>query len=267
VESPRRNAEILLSELLGIRAHEIYLAREMVMDGGTLGKYLDMIERRASGEPLAYVVGNADFMGIVLSVQKGVFIPRPETELLCEIALEHLAMVKSPLAADICTGCGAIALALTSFHPDASCFGTDVSEKAIACARENARMLGLSDRTRFLEGHLTDPLESLDLEGKLDCVVANPPYVRDGDLGQLPVEIAEHEPLAALRGGVEGTLLYPRLIEGAAALLKRGGLIVLEVGDSSADDVSALISELGFTGVRVRDDLRSLPRFITGLRG
>jgi release factor glutamine methyltransferase len=267
VESPRQNAVILLSELLGIRTHELYVARQLPMDNKMLGTYMSMVERRAAGEPLAYIIGNVDFMGLKMSVRKGVFIPRPETELLCEIALEHLARAERVLVADICTGCGAIALALAEFHQGMFCYGTDISDEAMASARVNAERLGLSDRTSFLKGHLADPLRDLGLAGSLDCVTANPPYVRDRDLPKLAFEIREHEPIEALRGGEDGSALYPEIVDGAWALLKPGGLIALEISDTSADSVLELVHASRFTRVRVRDDLTHLPRFITGVRG
>ena len=266
VEFPRRNAEILLSEVLGVKAYEIYLERELALDTSTLRTYMDMIKRRGAGVPLEYILGNVDFMGLRLSVLDGVFIPRPETEVLCEIVLQMLKDTDSPLVADVCTGCGAIALALASLRADLRCFGTDISGVAVTCAEKNADHLRLGDRVRFLEGNLLDALESRDLGGKLDCVVANPPYVKDGDVDRLPVHIRDHEPTAALRGGAKGTDFYPDIVQSAKDFLKPGGFIALEVGDGSADDVSSLLKCEGFSSVESRSDLRRIPRFVVGVR-
>lgn len=266
VESARRNAEILLSEILGVKSYKIYLERGLALDGSMFQKYRQMIEKRAAGVPIEYIVGNVEFMGLRLSLREGIFIPRPETELLCEIVLEKLERIESPLVADICTGCGPIALTMADCRPDLRCFGTDISEEAIACARDNAQRLGLADRVTFVKGNLLDALKPYGMEGRLDCVVANPPYVRDVDMRCLPVSVREHEPKDALRGGANGTAFYPRIIESARGFLKPGGLIAFEVSDQAADLVSSLLGGAGFSSVESRRDLRKADRFVTGLR-
>lgn len=266
VDSPRRSAEVLLSELLGVRAHEIYLDRDLALGNALIGRYLTMVERRQEGEPLEYIVGNVEFMGLRLDVERGVFIPRPETEVLSETVLEHMAGTTSPVVADICSGCGAIALALASLRADLFSYGTDISDDAVRCAERNAEKLGMSDRVTFLVGNLAEPLESLELEGRLDCVVSNPPYVAEDEMTRLPAGVRAYEPGSALSGGRDGTVFYSPIIEGAVRLLKPGGLIALEIGEGSEEKVKAQLSARGFTSIESREDLRGVTRFITGSR-
>jgi release factor glutamine methyltransferase len=264
VESPRRTAEVMLSELLGVKPHELYLREDLVLGEFLLERYSGMVEERKKGKPLAYVVGNVEFMGLRLSVPEGVFIPRPETEVLCELVLEHLREVSRPVILDICTGCGAIPLALLKVRADMKCYGTDISPEAVRAARLNARHFGLSQRAVFFEGDLARPLEPLKLEGKLDCVISNPPYVKGEEIALLQREISEHEPHGALHGGPDGLLFYPRIASDAARLLARGGLIALEVGDGRAAGVIEILESGGFREVTQEKDLSGIERFVLG---
>ena len=266
VESPRRAAEIILSEVLGIRIPEIYLQENIALDSVQYKDYFDMVERYRQGVPLTYVVGNVEFMGLKLVVPRGVFIPRSETETLCENVLNFLKRRSPLVVADICTGCGAIALALASFRKDLICYGTDSSPEAVDSARLNAARLGVSDRVTFFRGDLAQVLKPLNLEGKLDCLVANPPYVREGEMEVLPHGVRDHEAAAALDGGVDGLKMYWPILEEASSLLKCGGLIALEVGDGQAEHVKEMLTNLSFSRVEVGCDLRGISRFVTGFK-
>ena len=266
VESPRRAAEIILSEVLGIRIPEIYLQRDIALGSVQYQDYFDMVEKYKQGEPLTYVVGNVEFMGLELVVPRGVFIPRPETEMLCENVL-GLMKGQSPLVmADICTGCGAIAITLASFRDDLICYGTDISSPAVDSARLNAMRLGVSDRVTFFRGDLAQVLNSLNLEGKLDCLLANPPYVREEEMGELPPGVRDHEPAAALDGGEDGLKMYGPILEEASFFLKAGGLVALEVGDGQAEDVKEMFTNLSFSRIEIGRDLCGIPRFVTGFK-
>ena len=266
VESPRRAAEIILSEVLGVGIPEIYLQENIALDSVQYQDYFDMVERYRQGEPLTYVVGNAEFMGLKLVVPRGVFIPRPETETLCENVLSLLKRRLPLVVADICTGCGAIALALASFRKDLICYGTDSSSKAVDSARLNAARLGVSDRVTFFRGDLAQALKPLNLDGKLDCLVANPPYVREGEMDVLPRDVKDYEPAAALDGGMDGLRMYGPILEEASFLLRSGGLVALEVGDSQAEHVKEMLTNLSFSRVEVGCDLRGVSRFVTGFK-
>lgn len=266
VDSPRQTAEVILSELLGVRPNRIYLEPDMVLDREHFQTYFSMVERRKKGEPLARIVGNVEFMGLKLVVSGGVFIPRPETEVLCEIVAGRLMGRPAPMAADICTGCGAVGLALTTLVPGLTCYGTDISHEALEVARLNAGRLGVSERTFFLRGHLADALKRLRLAGRFDCVISNPPYIREKEMKALPVEVREHEPPAALNGGVDGLDFYRPVAEEAAFLLKPGGLVALEVGEGSSGDVADVLEALDFCNIEAHHDLRGVARFVTGSR-
>ena len=266
VESPRRTAEIILSEVLGIRIPEIYLQKDIALDSVQHQDYLQMVEKCRRGEPLTYVVGNVEFMGLKLVVPRGVFIPRPETETLCESVLGLLSRQSPLVVADICTGCGAIAIFLASFRDDLICYGTDVSSLALDSARLNASRLGVSDRVTFFRGDLAQALKPLNLEGKLDCVVANPPYVREEKMGDLPPGVRDHEPATALDGGEDGLRMYGPILEEASFFLKAGGLVAVEVGDGQAEDVKKRFTDMSFSRIEVGRDLRGIPRFVTGFK-
>ena len=190
----------------------------------TAGSSSRLIERRAQREPLQYITGRQEFWGLDFMVTPDVLIPRPETELIVETALAACQDRSRPLTIiDLCTGSGCIAISLAKELPAARIFATDTSAKALAVARENARRHGVSDRIRFLEGDLFGPLEELDLQGQVDIIVSNPPYVPSGDRPALQPEVRDYEPELALFAGPEGTEIHRRIIGTAPRFLKKNG--------------------------------------------
>ena len=217
-----------------------------------------MMERRVTGEPLQYVVGRWGFRRLDLLVDRRVLIPRPETEAVVEVALTELRRLRGddprrPLAADLGTGSGAIALSLAS-EGDAAVWATDVSADALAVARANLAGLGslAAAHVRLVPGHWFDALPE-DLAGRLDLIVANPPYVASGE--PLPGEVADWEPAAALYSGPTGMEAIDEIARSAPAWLARPGVLVLELAPHQADRAIALATEAGFADVDVRPDL------------
>lgn len=220
-----------------------------------------MAERRAAGEPLQYILGSAHFRGLRLVVQPDVLIPRPETELLVERALTRLP--KDGVVVDIGTGCGAIALSIAYERPDVKVLATEVSEPALACARLNAGIIGLD-----VDFHMGDLFAALpdELRGKLDLVVANPPYVADSDRHLLTPDIIEHEPHVALFAGADGLDVTRRLVADARGWLKPGGWLVFEISEFSGPPVRELLTSWGYADAAIHPDLGGRDRMAEGRR-
>ncbi|HET9949397.1 MAG TPA: peptide chain release factor N(5)-glutamine methyltransferase [Longimicrobiales bacterium] len=266
VESPRLDAEHLLAHVLGVNRLEMYLQHERPLTQQELDAFRPLLRRRAAREPLQYVLGRQAFRELDLVVRPGVLIPRPETEMLVEAVLEwaRASGRTEPVALDLGTGTGAIALSLLAEGPFARAVATDVSPAALEVARENAAAAGLAERLDLREGPFFDPVGS---EERFDAVVSNPPYVAEGDRGRLAPEVAEWEPAEALFAGPEGLEAIARIVPGAARVLRPGGLLALEVGEDQAARVRELIERQGdYEDVRVVKDLARKERIVTAVR-
>jgi release factor glutamine methyltransferase len=218
--------------------------------------YRSVIERRRSGEPIQYIVGEAEFYGLPFRVTRDVLIPRPETEHAVEQVLELVSGLSGPRIVDVGTGSGAIAVALASKLPGAVVTATDLSPAALAVALENSARNNVADRIRFLGGDLLDPVR-----GEIfDIVVSNPPYVPESDRELLAVEVRDFEPDLALFADGDGLAVYRRLIPEAAAALRPGGWVVLEIGYGQQIAVRALLGEAGFEEIGFAADLQGIPR-------
>lgn len=234
-ESPGLDAEVLLAHCLGAGRLDLYRAPDRIPDSGQASGYLDLIARRGRGEPVAYLTGHKEFMGLDLAVGPPVLIPRPETELLVEQALEllGLSLAERPggrLAVDVGAGSGAIAVSLAVFMPRVRVLATDISGEALAVARRNAARHGVARQVSFFQGDLLTPLTIPALQGQVDLVAANLPYIPAGDLEALPRDVRAYEPRLALNGGPDGLSLYRRLVPDAGRLLRPGGFLLMEIG-------------------------------------
>jgi len=256
-ESPVPTAERLLSHVLGTDRTGIY-AREGLTPQETrlFGRALC---RRCAGEPLQHVTGEQGFRRLRMSVRPGVFVPRPETEVLVQAVLDASAEVESPVVVDVCTGSGAVALAIKDERPDATMFAIDLSPEAVALARENAGTLGLE--MTVLEGSLLDPMPP-ELRGELDVVVCNPPYVAPGQRDALPPDVRA-EPELAVFGGID---IYEQLFAQAMTGLRPGGLVAVEIEESTAGSVSDAAAREGFDDLSLRRDLAGRDRVLCGRR-
>ncbi len=243
-------AEVLLRHVLRLDRSE-FLA-EVYGGSGELSvdqsaDLLALLSQRLSGEPLAYVVGTREFYGMTLEVDRRVLVPRQETELLVDIALEELARScsRNPVVVDVGTGSGAVALAVANHAPDAKVLATDVSGDALDVARRNARNLGLSNRIDFVQGDMLAPVE-----GPIDVIVSNPPYIPSGEIGDLAVEV-RREPTLALDGGDDGLDPLRRLLIQSASKLAQGGVVVIELMPEQMDVAGELAAEALGRSVRV----------------
>jgi release factor glutamine methyltransferase len=260
VEAPRREAVYLVRALCGVDPR---LDPARTLDPEQLARCLEAFARRREREPFAYVVGRREFWDLDLEVPRGVFVPRPETELVVERALAHLPA--GGRAADLGTGSGAIAVALAVACPGLRVDATDVDPTALQVAAANARRHGVADRVRLLAGDLWAALPR-EAMGRYDLVASNPPYVDAAAWEGLEPEVRRWEPRHALvpeRGWRE---LYRDLTEGAARWLAPGGWLVLEVGLGQAEAVAACCRTAGLEAVAIWPDLAGIPRVVEAAR-
>ena len=266
-------AELLLMRALGRDRTWIYAHPEHELEDAVRERYFSLIARRAGGVPTQHLTGHQEFWGLDFEVTPDVLIPRPETEHVIEVALDRLGIVPdvdSPprrqelRIADVGTGSGCIAVTLAHELPAAQIVAMDISAAALAVARRNADRHNVADRIQFLECSLLEPLHQSPVTGHqsppFDLIASNPPYIARRDAGALPREVREHEPAVALFGGETGTEMYAPLIAQAAALLKPGGILVLELGHDSAEHVSRLLAAPEWSGVTITNDLAGIPR-------
>jgi release factor glutamine methyltransferase len=253
VESPDATAEILLLHVLGTDRAGLY-ARSEGLDTREARMFGRAICQRCAGTPVQHLTGDQPFRRITLEVRPGVFVPRPETELLVEHVLTEAGDREDPVIVDAGTGTGAIALAVKDERPDATVFATDLSAEAVELAESNANRLGLA--VTVLPGDLLEPLPP-DLLGWVDVVVSNPPYVPAEDLEDLPPEVRA-DPALALSGGID---VYERLGVQAARWLRDGGVLAVEIDARMGDEVVRVLSER-FADVRVERDLAGRDRVV-----
>jgi release factor glutamine methyltransferase len=262
VETATQDAAWLLAAVLEIERFTVYLEPGRECSPAQAARYRALVGRRARREPLQYLAGFEEFHGVRLTVTPDVLIPRPETEGLVEWALEILRDEPSAVVADVGTGSGAIACALAHALSRIEVLALERSMPALAVASRNVRALGLERRVKLVAGDLLEPL--LSTKNRLDLVIANPPYLPTAVLSSLPPEVAEFEPRAALDGGPDGMVVIRRLVGAAPSVLRRGGWLMMEIGEDQAGSLASLMAAEGFTGIRARRDLAGVERYIAG---
>lgn len=256
-ETPRLDAEVLLADVLGVGRERLLSDPGLEVRGPAVRAYQNAVRRRAvEREPVAYITGRRGFRHLELAADSRALIPRPETELLVEAAL---GLPRGASVLDVCTGGGAVALALKHERPDLEVWGSDLSEAALSLARENGRALGLE--VRWLHADLLEGIPD-----RFQAVLANPPYVADRERASLAPEILRHEPPGALFAGPDGLALIAPLVAQAGA---RPGIakLAIEVGDGQAERVAELLAEAGFASARIEADLGGIKRVVIGERG
>jgi len=269
VPSAALAAELLLLHVLDRDRTWLYAHPENTLSTNEIARYDDLLGRRAAGVPVQYLTGEQEFWGLTFEVNPSVLIPRPETEHVIEVALERLGAERrdAPLRiADVGTGSGCIAVTLARELPHAQIVATDISAGALEVARRNAARHNVAARITTLP---MDLLEEYLADGRelFEAIVSNPPYVARTDQRTLQREVVEHEPHEALFAGEHGLDVYPRLIAQAAALLKPGGLLVLELGHGQSAHVAAMLAEdAAWARVGITSDLAGIPRVLAAER-
>ena len=256
VPSPRVDAEHLIAHALGLTRLDLYLQYDRPLTEEETAACRELVRRRGTREPLAYILGEWGFRRLMLKVDSRALIPRPETEVVVERCLALLDGIEAPVVLDVGTGTGAIALAIADERSDAAVTAIDVSEDALTLARENAERTGLAGRVSITRHDVVEGLPG----GPYHLVVSNPPYVEPDDLEGLQPEVRDWEPEQALVGhGVT-----EQIARGACEVLCASGALVLEVAEGSAQQVADLLAELGFADVSATPDLAGRDRVVEG---
>ena len=259
VASPRLNAELLLGHVIGRRRMQLYLEFERPLTAAELDRLRPLVRRRGQQEPLQYVLGEAEFRGLRLKVDRRALIPRPETELLVEL-VHTWAGTQAPIlrALDLGTGSGAIAAALATLWPGAAVVAAERCPEALALARENFAALGLEGRIQPVAATWFDGVPP----GPYDAIVSNPPYLTAAEVAATAPEVREHEPRAALEAPEEGLADLRAILEAAPGYLRPGGLLALETGCDHRAALCARLQAAGFQSVAAHQDLTGRERFI-----
>jgi release factor glutamine methyltransferase len=263
VDSPRREARLLLASVLGIAQEDIVAENVPHLTPTMLARFDSVLERRAQREPLAYITGSREFWSLDFAVGPGVLVPRPDSEILVEEALRRFPDREAPLRVlDLGTGSGCLLLAFLWERPQAEGLGVDSSEQALGIAARNAKALGLDGRARFARGHWTKTLSGL-----FDAILVNPPYIAKDELEALQPEVARYEPRAALDGGEDGLEAYRQAAAGLASHLSLKGRAFFELGQGQAEAVAAILAQNGLTIEGTVCDLASIPRCLVAGAG
>lgn len=257
----RLETELLLCHVLHTSRALLLAHSDEEVDCRQEAQFRRLVERYCAGEPLQYLLGTADFMGLELLVTPAVLIPRFDTERLAERALQLLEPLKRPTVLDVCTGSGAIAIAISHYRRDAAVYAGDLSAEALQVAAANNRRC--QTNVRLERGNLLEPFTHL--AGQVDLVVSNPPYVTTQEMGQLPRDV-RREPRLALWGGDDGLYFYRKLAASAPKLLREGGWLALEIGWRQGEAVWRLLEAAGFTEIELLQDWQGLDRVVCGRR-
>lgn len=269
-----RDCKILYCYMMDIPFSKIILEYQEVLQDRLCDKYFELIDRRSKGEPVQYIMGSQEFMGIEFIVNENVLIPRQDTETMVEDALEiinagslrgedmHVKRKEWDIL-DLCTGSGAIGVSLARIANKVNVTCSDISEGAIKVAKENAQKHGLAKSMKFEQGDLFEPFNKHFRKQKFDMIISNPPYIKSSVIPTLQKEVCEHEPLSALDGGESGLDFYERIVSGVGSHLKKDGVLLMEIGNDQGEAVSGLLSRNGeFTSIRVLRDLAQRDRIV-----
>lgn len=277
IPNPRVDAELLLAHVLKAKRIDLYTGFELTVSEKKLAQFKEMVKRRATREPLQYIIGETEFWGLTIKVTPDVLIPRPETEMLVEEAIkahssrlvargQYTTSNELPTTSilDIGTGSGCIAIALAKHLTEASVIATDFSKEALALATENVRAHQLRDRIKLVLADIAPWRTFVAAEQKFDLILSNPPYICSDEFPTLQPEVRDFEPRRALDGGNDGLDFYRRITQDVADFLKPDGAILLEVGDTQAALVSGLLQKVGLLGT-IHKDLAGMERIVRGV--
>ena len=264
IDSPRLDAELLLGRATGLSRIQLIVLGKQEVQADRLAPFRALVKRRRAREPIAYILGGREFYGHAFRVDARVLVPRPDTEALVETALARTSHVSMAMRAlDLCTGSGAVAVSLALDRPTSLVLATDVSDGALAVARENALRLG-AYRVAFARGDL---FAAVDARCRFDVVAANPPYIPTGDLAGLMPDVREFEPRLALEGGADGLELVGRIVTGARGFLAARGVLAVEVGAGQAPAVRGMFEQAGYVELEIRRDYARIERVVSGVLG
>lgn len=269
-----RDSKTLYCHLMGIPESRMILEYQNTLQDALCEGYFQLIDRRASGEPLQYITGSQDFMGCRIKVDERVLIPRLDTEVLVEdaISLINEGRLRGEIKGkpgenwevlDLCCGSGAIGIAIQRFCSKAKVTCLDISKEALELAKENAELNGVGRKIKFLQGDMLGPLKGRFHTSVYDMIISNPPYIKSEEIEGLQVEVKDHEPRLALDGGQDGLDFYRIIASGASKHLRNGGCLMMEIGFDQGEEVTKLLSQEGvFDEIKVFKDLAGLDRIV-----
>lgn len=275
VPNARRNAEWMLCSSLSCELIDLYVHADSTPAAELAKQYWDNIERRAKREPLQYILGATEFMSLPFVITRGVFVPRPETECLVELAerkLRNSALRGRPRALDLCCGSGIIAVSLALRVPGLSVTAVDSSELAVETTRKNAAINEVSDRVRCVQSDAVEYLKNEKARAEsghtsgYTAVLCNPPYIETDELADLPPEVRFHEPADALNGGPDGLSMYRAVAPLLYPLLERGGIVLFEIGATQGSAVAGLFAAAGIAEITVEKDYGGNDRVVSGVK-
>ena len=244
IESAGQEAWWIVEHVLRLPAHRVASDRDRRLSHAELLAARGLVGRRVSREPLQYILGTQEFCGLEFDVSPAVLIPRPETELLVEYVAQRIPVERQATIVDVCTGSGCIAVAIARLRPHAQVFAIDLSTTSLDVARHNAARHAVGEHITWLEGDLLGPLAGQKLEGHIDVIVSNPPYIAEADWATLQPEVRLFEPRGALVAGPQGTELHERLLLEAGQYLSPGGVLIMEIGVGQAHAIGRIVDRM-----------------------
>lgn len=259
VPSPFMEAEIILGHIILKDSLYIKTHPDLTLTEETEKLAYSLCQRRAKGEPVAYITGTKEFMSLEFEVNSNVLIPRPDTEIITEYIIEKYRN-RAPKILDLCTGSGAIAISLAKYIVNSQITATDISKDALEVAKRNAKKHNVDQRIDFL---VKDALKDYEFSDKFDIVVSNPPYIETSVISSLMKDVSEYEPKLALDGGEDGLIFYKKTVNNIRKILKPGGELVFEIGYNQGKSVSEIM-EKDFSFVQVSKDFGNNDRMVTG---
>jgi release factor glutamine methyltransferase len=270
IQDSRLDAEVLLANILEIKRLDLYLNFDRILKKREIENFKDLIKKRVSGMPVAYILGEKEFMGLRFVVNENVLIPRPETEILVEEVLkvikEKMMDIQELTIVDVFTGSGNIPVSLAkfaTFQKKLFVYGIDIEEKTLDCAQKNVYLNEVADKVRLFQGDILAPLELFPLKNKVDIITANPPYIKTKDMDSLQKEV-KAEPKRALDGGADGLFFYKKLITQSLNYLKKDGYIFMEIDPELTDDLKKMfLSTNKFDDVVIKKDYQNLDRVMS----
>lgn len=261
--TPRLDAEILLAFARKCQRIQLYTQFDQPLTDEQRSIMRDLVKRRAAAEPVAYLVGHREFFSLDFDLKPGVFIPRPDTEILVLAALDVLKDKSSTEVLELCSGSGCVAVSIAKNHASARLTAVEISPQVIETTRRNVLKHQVEGRISVVQGDLFEPIPA---EARFDLIVSNPPYVQQGEIAGLAADIRDHEPHLALDGGADGLDVIRRLVRESIHRLKPGGWLMFELSPEQAEAAMQLMNEAGFEQVGVKNDLSGQGRVVLGMR-
>ena len=264
-DTPRLDVEILLEKALGdVDSLYIRLNLNKEVTEEEFNLFNTLIEDRLKGRPIAYIVGNREFMGLDFYVQEGVLIPRPDTEALVEEVIEICDGKEGLNVLDIGTGSGAITVSLAKYLKNPKVKSFDISEIALEIGKKNAINNNVDDKIDFVKSDLFSAIKDMDIQ--FDVIVSNPPYIPKKDIETLHTQVKDYEPYNALEGGEDGLDFYRDITKQSINYLKQSGVLAYEVGHDQAQDVAKIMEDNGYTNIYTKKDLQGIDRVVIGYK-